>query len=150
MIGGLGCCGRELCCSSYIDNFAPVSIKMAKEQDLPLNPSKISGICNRLLCCLTYEYDTYRDTKKKMPKPGKPLFIDKKQHTVVHCNVLEESVTISESDHPEKQRVLNREEWETAMKQMSHPKKSGQSRKQSAGKKDRPPRKGRGGRGRKK
>jgi len=150
MIGGLGCCGRELCCSSYIDMFAPVSIKMAKEQDLPLNPSKISGICNRLLCCLTYEYDTYRETKKNMPKPGKPLIIDKKQYTVVHCNVLEESVTVSDPDFPEKQRVLGREEWEGALKQMARPKKSGGPRKPSAGKKEKSSKKGRGGRGRKK
>jgi cell fate regulator YaaT (PSP1 superfamily) len=150
MIGGIGCCGRELCCSSYIDMFAPVSIKMAKEQDLPLNPSKISGICNRLLCCLTYEYDTYRNTKKNMPKPGKSLFIDKKQYTVAHCNVLEQSVTIYDQDHPEKQRVLTKEEWEAAQKLMARPKKSGPSRKPPAGKKEKSPKKGRGGRRRKK
>ncbi|MBE0582390.1 MAG: hypothetical protein IH612_01365, partial [Desulfofustis sp.] len=60
MIGGVGICGRELCCSSFMKKFDSVSIKMAKEQDLPLNPAKISGVCNRLLCCLTYEYDIYR------------------------------------------------------------------------------------------
>ena len=58
MLGGLGTCGRELCCSSFLKKFDSVSIKMAKEQDLPLNPTKISGVCNRLLCCLTYEFDT--------------------------------------------------------------------------------------------
>ena len=73
MIGGIGTCGRELCCSSFIKNFDSVSIKMAKEQDLPLNPTKISGVCNRLLCCLTYEYETYRKQRKNMPKAGKQI-----------------------------------------------------------------------------
>ena len=76
MLGGIGCCGRELCCSSFIKNFAPVSIKMAKEQNLPLNPAKISGVCNRLLCCLTYEYETYQRLRKDMPKPGKTLTLN--------------------------------------------------------------------------
>lgn len=71
MIGGIGPCGRELCCSSYLNNFESVSIKMAKMQDLPLNPSKISGLCNRLLCCLTYEYEGYRQMKKGMPRIGR-------------------------------------------------------------------------------
>jgi cell fate regulator YaaT (PSP1 superfamily) len=150
MIGGIGCCGRELCCSSYINTFAPVSIKMAKEQDLPLNPSKISGICNRLLCCLTYEYDTYRETKKNMPKPGKQLTVDKKQYIVNQCNVLEETVTVHEVDMPEKQRVLVREEWEASLKRSARPKKPGPARKPPVEKKDKPARKGRGSRGRKK
>ncbi|MDH3346777.1 MAG: regulatory iron-sulfur-containing complex subunit RicT [Desulfobulbaceae bacterium] len=71
MTGGIGPCGRELCCSSFLQNFESVSIKMAKMQDLPLNPSKISGLCNRLLCCLTYEYEGYRSMKKGMPRIGK-------------------------------------------------------------------------------
>ncbi len=65
MIGGIGRCGRQLCCSSFLSNFDPISIKMAKEQDLSLNPDKISGICGRLMCCLAYEYDTYAEMKKK-------------------------------------------------------------------------------------
>lgn len=149
MIGGIGCCGRELCCSSYIRTFAPVSIKMAKEQDLPLNPSKISGICNRLLCCLTYEYDTYRETKKNMPKPGKPLTVDNTQYTVIHCNVLEETVTVQEQDKPESQRVLAREEWEASMRRPARPKKTAPVHKSSEEKKEKPVRKGRGARGRK-
>ena len=73
MIGGIGTCGRELCCSSFIKNFESVSIKMAKEQDLPLNPTKISGVCNRLLCCLTYEFDTYKKQRRQMPTPGRHI-----------------------------------------------------------------------------
>ena len=64
MQGGLGHCGRQLCCSLFLSNFEPISIRMAKEQDLSLNPSKISGICGRLMCCLAYEYDTYTKMKK--------------------------------------------------------------------------------------
>jgi cell fate regulator YaaT (PSP1 superfamily) len=70
MIGGLGRCGRPLCCASYLTEFNPVSIKMAKEQDLPLDPMKISGVCGRLQCCLAYESSTYHDIKAGMPKKG--------------------------------------------------------------------------------
>src|SRR2546425_3853632 len=66
--GGVGMCGKTLCCSSWISDFGVVSIKMAKEQDLPLNPSKISGVCGRLLCCLAYENDNYVQAKQNMPK----------------------------------------------------------------------------------
>lgn len=68
MIGGLGTCGRSMCCSSFLGDFAPVSIKMAKEQNLSLNPTKISGICGRLMCCLNYEQETYEDIRKRLPK----------------------------------------------------------------------------------
>jgi cell fate regulator YaaT (PSP1 superfamily) len=64
MLGGIGRCGRQLCCSLFLSNFDPISIKMAKEQDLSLNPDKISGICGRLMCCLAYEYDAYVEMKK--------------------------------------------------------------------------------------
>ena len=114
MIGGLGCCGRELCCSSFIKNFAPVSIKMAKEQGLPLNPAKISGICNRLLCCLTYEFDTYHSLRKKMPKLGKQIILNDKTYKVTKLNVLEETVQVYAPDEVEKNRVLTKEEWSQA------------------------------------
>ena len=70
MIGGLGICGRNLCCSSFLGEFEPVSIKMAKEQSLSLNPTKISGTCGRLMCCLKYEEEAYHDLLKRTPKPG--------------------------------------------------------------------------------
>ncbi|MCJ7600210.1 MAG: hypothetical protein MUO63_01760, partial [Desulfobulbaceae bacterium] len=129
MLGGLGCCGRELCCSSYINNFAPVSIKMAKEQNLPLNPVKISGICNRLLCCLTYEYSTYRDIKKEMPRPGKKLTIEGKTYKVIQQSVLEETVTVVDQDNPDIPRVLTRKEWETVTPKNVRPLKPGRPRK---------------------
>jgi cell fate regulator YaaT (PSP1 superfamily) len=118
LIGGLGCCGRELCCASYIKNFAPVSIKMAKEQDVPLNPSKISGICNRLLCCLTYEYAAYHRIKKHMPKVGKTIGVEGRLLRIISCNTLEETVTVADPEDPQKIRVLSRKEWETAPPQI--------------------------------
>lgn len=110
MIGGMGTCGRELCCSSFIRKFDSVSIKMAKEQDLPLNPSKISGLCNRLLCCLTYEYDTYRQQRKGMPKPGKRIKIEGKVFKVRRQNPLQQSIVVQTESGDEK--VLQAAEWQ--------------------------------------
>lgn len=70
MLGGIGVCGRPFCCSTFLEEFKPVSIKMAKEQGISLNPSKISGVCGRLMCCLKYEYDAYTELLKKTPKIG--------------------------------------------------------------------------------
>lgn len=70
MIGGLGPCGRQMCCSGFLGDFAPVSIKMAKEQNLSLNPTKISGICGRLMCCLNYEQSTYEEIRARLPRVG--------------------------------------------------------------------------------
>lgn len=71
--GGIGRCGREICCSSFLNDFYPVSIRMAKEQGLSLNPTKISGLCGRLMCCLTFENHTYKGLKKELPRMGKML-----------------------------------------------------------------------------
>ncbi len=114
MIGGLGPCGRELCCSSFINDFAPVSIKMAKAQNLPLNPGKISGICNRLLCCLTYEFETYKDLRRGMPKVGKMIELDGVQYKVVQTSILAQTVSVVEPGVPESGRTLTREEWRRA------------------------------------
>ncbi len=97
MIGGVGTCGRELCCSSFINRFDSVSIKMAKEQELPLNPNKISGVCNRLLCCLTYEYGSYKRQRKKMPKPGKKILIDGSKYLVRQQVVLKDAIIAENS-----------------------------------------------------
>lgn len=114
MIGGLGCCGRELCCSSFIKNFAPVSIKMAKEQGLPLNPAKISGICNRLLCCLTYEYDTYHQLRRGMPKVGKTIVLDGQPFRVLKNNVLDETIEVAAADEPGRSIIWTRDQWQRA------------------------------------
>jgi cell fate regulator YaaT (PSP1 superfamily) len=110
MIGGIGTCGRELCCSSYIKNFDSVSIKMAKEQDLPLNPTKISGVCNRLLCCLTYEYETYKKQRKNMPKAGKRIKLEGDQYLVKRQMPLQDAV-IAENSAGE-DVMLKKEQWE--------------------------------------
>ncbi|MBN2418334.1 MAG: stage 0 sporulation family protein [Deltaproteobacteria bacterium] len=94
MVGGLAPCGRELCCSSFLNKFDPVSIKMAKKQNLSLNPTKISGMCGRLMCCLSYEYDFYNKTAKNIPKIGKNVQTEKGSGKVIRNNVLKESVTI--------------------------------------------------------
>jgi len=94
MIGGLGPCGRPLCCSTFLGEFAPVSIKMAKEQNLSLNPSKISGICGRLMCCLTYEQDTYRYIRERMPKRGSIVDTPYGHGEVVDNNLVKETVKI--------------------------------------------------------
>ncbi len=98
MVGGLGCCGRELCCSSYLRSFAPVSVKMAKAQGLALNPSKISGQCGRLLCCLAYEYDTYNELRKNLPKCGKKLNLPDGPAEVISLNVLAQKITVADKD----------------------------------------------------
>jgi len=94
MIGGFGRCGRPLCCMSFLGEFAPVSIRMAKEQNLPLNPMKISGACGRLLCCLVYENEQYRNMKGKMPKAGQQVSTPMGVASVVGSNPLKETVLV--------------------------------------------------------
>jgi len=92
MIGGIGSCGRELCCSSWLDDFAPVSIKMAKVQNLSLNPTKISGICGRLMCCLQYENETYCELRKGMPDVGERITTRDGKAIVFDVNILENKI----------------------------------------------------------
>ena len=94
MLGGLGPCGRPICCGSFLGDFQPVSIKMAKEQNLSLNPTKISGVCGRLMCCLKYEEDNYEQTRRNMPKLGKDVETPDGYGTVIDLNVLKETVTV--------------------------------------------------------
>ena len=92
LIGGMGVCGRLLCCTTFLKDFQSVSIKMAKEQGLQLNPTKISGVCGRLFCCLKYEYDQYCEMKDKMPQIGETIAVDGEQGRVAAVNVLKETV----------------------------------------------------------
>ena len=94
MMGAIGACGRPLCCSSYLSEFHPVSIKMAKEQSLSLNPTKISGTCGRLMCCLKYEQDTYEYLLKKTPKVEAVVQTPNGQGTVVQVNLLKEKIKV--------------------------------------------------------
>ena len=94
MLGGLGPCGRPMCCSTHLGDFAPVSIKMAKEQNLSLNPTKISGICGRLMCCLNYEQSTYEGIRKKLPKVGAIVQSEYGNGEVVSNSVVKENIKI--------------------------------------------------------
>ncbi len=98
MVGGIGICGRELCCSSFLREFEPVSVKMAKEQNLALNPTKISGQCGRLLCCLGYEFETYCSLRKCLPKCGKMVQACGVKGEVVKLNLFDGSVTVKTDD----------------------------------------------------
>ena len=94
MLGGLGPCGRPICCGTFLDQFQPVSIKMAKEQNLSLNPTKISGVCGRLMCCLKYEQDHYEQTRKRMPKVGKEVTTPDGTGPVTDLNIVKETVFV--------------------------------------------------------
>ena len=94
MLGGLGPCGRPMCCSSFLGDFASVSIKMAKEQNLSLNPTQISGICGRLMCCLNYEQSTYEDIRKRMPKVGSIVKTSEGTGEVFSNNIVKESIKV--------------------------------------------------------
>lgn len=102
MLGGLGHCGREVCCATFLPDFATVSVKMAKEQNLPLNPIKISGLCGRLMCCLTYEYETYQDLKKDFPKCGKTVPSSLGPVKILRQNVMEGTVVVETQEREEK------------------------------------------------
>ncbi len=128
MTGGIGACGRELCCTSFLRKFESVSIKMAKTQDLPLNPAKISGVCNRLLCCLTYEYDSYKSIKQDMPRPGRLIRFEGEVYRVQRVHPLQNTVQAVSREAGE--ILLTEEQWRRA-----EPVQKSQPRKQPRGKK---------------
>ena len=97
-IGGIGPCGRLLCCSKYLVDFDSVSINMAKNQNISLNPSKINGVCGRLLCCLTYENETYEEYRKELPDLGERVKYKGKSGKVVSLDILNKSYTILTDD----------------------------------------------------
>ncbi|MBP1950440.1 PSP1 domain-containing protein [Virgibacillus litoralis] len=103
MLGGIGPCGRMLCCSTFLGDFEPVSIKMAKDQNLSLNPAKISGLCGRLMCCLKYENDDYETAKRDLPDIGQAITTPYGTGKVVGLNILERIVHI---EMPEAERVI--------------------------------------------
>ncbi|MFB1051092.1 stage 0 sporulation family protein [Paraliobacillus sp. JSM ZJ581] len=103
LLGGIGPCGRMLCCSTFLGDFEPVSIKMAKDQNLSLNPAKISGLCGRLMCCLKYENDDYETAKKELPDLGESIQTPYGKGKVVGLNILERMIQI---EIPDKERVI--------------------------------------------
>src|SRR5579883_924541 len=94
MIGGVGPCGLTLCCATFLTEFAPISMKMAKDQSLFLNPVKFSGVCGKLMCCLRYEHETYVEAKKRLPLIGDIVMTPKGQGKVVDLNILKESTVV--------------------------------------------------------
>ena len=101
MVGGLGICGRPFCCASFLDDFQPVSIKMAKTQNLSLNPTKISGTCGRLMCCLKYEQDAYEDLLRTSPKAESFVDTPDGRGTVIEVDLLRQRVKVKMEEHPE-------------------------------------------------
>lgn len=95
ILNGMGICGRTLCCATFLGEFQPVSIKMAKEQNLPLNPTKISGICGRLMCCLKYEEDTYEELNRNLPNEGDRVRTPDGDGEVLAVNVLRQTVKVA-------------------------------------------------------
>ena len=108
MCGGIGICGRSLCCNSFLGDFQPVSIKMAKEQSLSLNPIKISGICGRLMCCLKYEQDCYVEIRGRLPVVGDIVITPDGKGEVLSVNVLREQikVAVQKKDKDEKEAIM--------------------------------------------
>jgi cell fate regulator YaaT (PSP1 superfamily) len=103
LLGGIGPCGRALCCSTWLREFEPISMKMAKEQSLFLNPTKFSGVCGKLMCCLRYEYDHYRETKAQMPVVGGDVATPDGRGRVTGHNILKETVLVSLKDGAERE-----------------------------------------------
>jgi len=93
-IGGYGICGKPICCASFLGDYPSASVKMAKEQDLPLNPAKITGLCGRLLCCLNYENEGYAATRQKLPKVGEPATTPQGKGIVTGLNLLKPAITV--------------------------------------------------------
>jgi len=105
-IGGLGPCGRQACCDKFLRDFEPVSIQLAKKQDLSLNPAKISGLCGRLMCCLRYESEVYEDLKEKMPEQGTEVNLKIGKGKIVDCNLIKQTVKIRIKENEYVERKL--------------------------------------------
>jgi len=98
LLGGIGCCGRIICCASWLRDFSPINIRMAKDQHLSLNPTKLSGVCGRLLCCLRYEHECYKELGKGLPSNGAIVKTAQGQGTVIDQDILKRTVTVRLED----------------------------------------------------
>ncbi len=103
MLGGIGCCGRGLCCATFLKGFEPVGIRMAQDQELPLNPDKISGLCGRLMCCLAFEHKLYTEMRRGLPKEGTEVATEKGLGKVIALDILKQRVTVELEDGEELQ-----------------------------------------------
>lgn len=111
MFGGFGCCGRQLCCASFLKDFEPVTIRMAKQQNMPLSPEKISGCCGRLMCCLSYEFKTYKDLARCLPKEGQMVETKEGKGKVLVVDMLRQRVLVELADE-RKVEISYKEECE--------------------------------------
>jgi cell fate regulator YaaT (PSP1 superfamily) len=121
MVGGLGVCGQRLCCASFLKNFEPVSVRMAKEQQLSLNPSKISGVCGRLMCCLVYEYAAYQEIKKHLPKIGKRVTLPEGDAKIIRYNLIRQTVTLELDEGQELEIPLSELPFSPQVKEVKGP-----------------------------
>ena len=94
LLGGVGRCGRELCCSTWLPELKPVSLQLAKDQSLSLNPAQISGCCGRLMCCLMYEHDSYVEARRRFPREGRTMRTARGREKVVSVNIFNETITL--------------------------------------------------------
>lgn len=120
LLGGIGPCGRQLCCSTFLGDFVPVSIKMAKDQGLSLNPTKISGLCGRLMCCLSYENDTYAEAKREMPDYGQEILTPDGKGKVTGLNMLSRVVQVRLFGHEQTTVEYDSEELKEFVKAGEH------------------------------
>lgn len=98
LFGGIGPCGKKLCCASFLKDFEPVTVKMAKDQNLPLNPPKLSGLCGRLMCCLSYEHKTYKMLNKGLPSEGEKIHTPEGKGKVINVNILKRCAIVELED----------------------------------------------------
>ncbi len=98
LLGGVGRCGRELCCSTWLPELKPVSLQLAKDQSLSLNPAQISGCCGRLMCCLMYEHDSYVEARRRFPREGRSLRTGRGREKVVSVNIFNETITLRDAE----------------------------------------------------
>ena len=98
LLGGVGRCGRELCCSTWLPELKPVSLQLAKDQSLSLNPAQISGCCGRLMCCLMYEHDSYVEARRRFPREGRTLRTARGRERVVSVSIFSETITLRDED----------------------------------------------------
>ncbi|MFP4167674.1 MAG: stage 0 sporulation family protein [Desulfonatronovibrionaceae bacterium] len=141
MVGAVGNCGQVCCCRRFLRNFDPVTIKMAKDQNLFLNPAKISGVCGRLLCCLAYEQENYSQFKKKLPKIGKRYHTEQGILRVQRSNLFRDSLTVLDEEGQEREMPLD--EWRMIVRSQC----TGNEEQQASSGSEKPSRKGRGAEG---
>ena len=113
MLGGVGRCGRELCCSTWLPELKPVSLQLAKDQSLSLNPAQISGCCGRLMCCLMYEHESYVEARRRLPRQGRTLKTARGLEKVVGMNVFNETIALL--DKTGSRRVVSVEDLKKEM-----------------------------------